>query len=778
MFPQSHMPSSPTRSKTSKRHRSSLSDIVPVVAPLTLEQLPVFHIESSNTSGAAAKQDVDGGEIHHDWNDVKSRINNKLGSATSMKATRLNSSTTTYTGSRLGRVRSINKAADLSNQIEEMRSEQLQRKKVREKLKRSRTRRNLEIESLKDHTKLYNVTHTVIHPEWASKRIWDYVVLLLVFYTSIQIPMLLAFPDLVEYNFISYTVDGIFIIDFFLCFRTAYLKPDYTYEIEPAEIFKQYMRTWFWFDAPACLPIDMFVPRGSRELEMVSRALKLPRVMRLAKLFKFLNKLSKFQYANTVKIMKFIFMIMLVAHWTGCLFFFLMHMENQFGYGTWMEDNWGLIVEGDDIGNRYIILFYTAFLMLLGEGIGPVTGLEKLYATLALLIGTIVTAVIVGNVSFVVSNQNSLKYQHQSRIDRITDEMRALNIPQKLLQRTLDYYDYLWRRHRTFDPRQLRFVSELSPTLQKEILLHLNREVILNCDFFREVSNRCILRLLFSFQSAVYIHDDFIAEEGEMAEALILMTHGTASVVRGESLMPLSLLHPGDYFGEKALLLDHRNATSVIAQTNCDTRVLHKNEFKEIVKEFPELREAILKQSEHLDVSEYDTHMQRHRNLRTASRRKLHLHETHLKHTSSSSVESGEGKSSIGSRIDEHIDTISELNDKFEQRFQDISKSQMVLSTQMGQLFRLISSNNGLSSKTERKPKLPSRTKSSIRREQKGEEEESEALAMDAAATTATTATAGRDDTNAPPPGSPPLPDMDQRRSERHIGRAHGKITL
>ena len=70
--------------------------------------------------------------------------------------------------------------------------------------------------------------------------------------------------------------------------------------------------------------------------------------------------------------------------------------------------------------------------------------------------GTIVTAVIVGNVSFVVSNQNSTSFQYQSKIDMITDEMRALHLPSELQDRTLAYYDYLWNRHRTFDPGKIQ----------------------------------------------------------------------------------------------------------------------------------------------------------------------------------------------------------------------------------------------------------------------------------------------------------------------------------
>ena len=75
--------------------------------------------------------------------------------------------------------------------------------------------------------------------------------------------------------------------------------------------------------------------------------------------------------------------------------------------------------------------------------------------------------------------------------------------------------------------------------------------------------------------------------------------------------MPVSLLKPGDYFGEKSLLMHHRNAISVIAIDNCDTRVLEKVDFEDLTIDFPELRESILKNSDHMDVTEYDSHTRR-----------------------------------------------------------------------------------------------------------------------------------------------------------------------
>ena len=41
--------------------------------------------------------------------------------------------------------------------------------------------------------------------------------------------------------------------------------------------------------------------------------------------------------------------------------------------------------------------------------------------------------------------------------------------------------------NRTFDPTGNRFTEDLSPTLRTEILLHMNRDVIVHCSFLENV---------------------------------------------------------------------------------------------------------------------------------------------------------------------------------------------------------------------------------------------------------------------------------------------------
>ena len=61
------------------------------------------------------------------------------------------------------------------------------------------------------------------------------------------------------------------------------------------------------------------------------RLLKMPRLLRLGRLFKYIER---FKYAGYEDSQIHISDIILIAHWVGCAFFFIMNMNDVDGRGT------------------------------------------------------------------------------------------------------------------------------------------------------------------------------------------------------------------------------------------------------------------------------------------------------------------------------------------------------------------------------------------------------------------------------------------------------------
>ena len=86
--------------------------------------------------------------------------------------------------------------------------------------------------------------------------------------------------------------------------------------------------------------------------------------------------------------------------------------------------------------------------------------------------------------------------------------------------------------------------------------------------------------------------DKVLAKQGEIGHEFFLVLDGHVTVLDGRR--PIAQLHPGDFFGEIALL-DGRPRTATV-RTDGITRLLvvgHR-EFYSLMDEFPEVRDVVL----------------------------------------------------------------------------------------------------------------------------------------------------------------------------------------
>ena len=94
--------------------------------------------------------------------------------------------------------------------------------------------------------------------------------------------------------------------------------------------------------------------------------------------------------------------------------------------------------------------------------------------------------------------------------------------------------------------------------------------------------------------------DEFVIKEGEAGETMFLIINGTVSVLKGvgeeaSREIELARIGVGDYFGEMALFEDAVRSASIKASEDSRFLVLHKQEFTEIVREYPQIALHICK---------------------------------------------------------------------------------------------------------------------------------------------------------------------------------------
>jgi len=94
--------------------------------------------------------------------------------------------------------------------------------------------------------------------------------------------------------------------------------------------------------------------------------------------------------------------------------------------------------------------------------------------------------------------------------------------------------------------------------------------------------------------------DDTVIKEGETGETMFLILKGNVSVIKGEGKeggqeIELARIGTGDYFGEMALFEDAVRSATIRTAEDSRFLVLHKREFTEIVREYPQIALHICK---------------------------------------------------------------------------------------------------------------------------------------------------------------------------------------
>jgi len=83
-----------------------------------------------------------------------------------------------------------------------------------------------------------------------------------------------------------------------------------------------------------------------------------------------------------------------------------------------------------------------------------------------------------------------------------------------------------------------------------------------------------------------------VIQEGDPGETMYLIIRGEVSVIKGlgsDNEIELDRIREGDYFGEMALFENIARTASIRTETPSRLLILHKQEFKEIVREYPQI---------------------------------------------------------------------------------------------------------------------------------------------------------------------------------------------
>ncbi|CAL8329685.1 unnamed protein product [Merluccius merluccius] len=448
--------------------------------------------------------------------------------------------------------------------------------------------------------------HIILH-YCLFKTTWDWVILILTFYTAIMVPYNVSFKtkqNNVTWLVVDSIVDVIFLVDIVLNFHTTFVGPAGEVISDPKLIRMNYVKTWFVIDLLSCLPYDVINAFENVD-EGISSLFSSLKVVRLLRLGRVARKLDHYIEYGAAVLLLLVCVFGLAAHWLACIWFSIGDYEViDEDTNSVRMDSW-LYLLGEAVGTPYrfnmtgagrweggpskdsvyITSLYFTMTSLTSIGFGniaPTTDGEKVFAVAMMMIGSLLYATIFGNVTTIFQQMYANTNRYHEMLNSVRDFLKLYQVPKGLSERVMDYIVSTWSMSRGIDTDK---VLQICPKdMRADICVHLNRKVFKEHPAFRLASDGCLRALAMEFQTVHSAPGDLIAHAGESVDSLFFVVSGSLEVIQDDEVV--AILGKGDVFGDvfwKELTLAQACA-NVRALTYCDLHIIKRNALLKVLE--------------------------------------------------------------------------------------------------------------------------------------------------------------------------------------------------
>ncbi|XP_043270708.1 potassium voltage-gated channel subfamily H member 8 isoform X3 [Venturia canescens] len=429
------------------------------------------------------------------------------------------------------------------------------------------------------------------------KSCWDWLILIATFYVAVVVPYNASFINTDRPTMVSdVVVEGLFIFDIILNFRTTYVSRKGKLVIKGKSIAINYVKTWFFVDLLAALPFDLLyasdVYSGEESGHSHIHLVKLTRLLRLARL---LQKMDRYSQYSAMILTLLMLSFTLVAHWLACVWYVIAEKERirndkdwdldfEIGWIHTLADRLKIPVQNVTHTESYITALYFTCSSLTSVGFGNVsanTTPEKIFSICTMLIGALMHAVVFGNVTAIIQRMYSRKSLYQTKWRDLKDFLALHQIPDKLKQRMQDYFQTTWSLNHGIDIHET--LKEFPEELRGDVSMHLHRE-ILSLPIFETSSQGCLKLLSLHIRSNFCAPEEYLIRKGDALSYIYYLCNGSMEVEQNN--MVVAILGKGDLVGcDITMHLQHGSngggggsggggSTDVVVKSSCDVKAL------------------------------------------------------------------------------------------------------------------------------------------------------------------------------------------------------------
>ncbi|KAM4541205.1 voltage-gated delayed rectifier potassium channel KCNH5 [Fundulus diaphanus] len=448
--------------------------------------------------------------------------------------------------------------------------------------------------------------HIILH-YCTFKTTWDWVILILTFYTAIMVPYNVSFKtkqNNIVWLVLDSVVDVIFLVDIVLNFHTTFVGPGGEVISDPKLIRMNYLKTWFVIDLLSCLPYDIINAFENVD-EGISSLFSSLKVVRLLRLGRVARKLDHYLEYGAAVLVLLVCVFGLVAHWLACIWYSIGDYEvideatNTIKMDSWLyqlalsigspyrynASGSGQWEGGPGKDSLYITSLYFTMTSLTTIGFGniaPTTDGEKIFSVAMMMVGSLLYATIFGNVTTIFQQMYANTNRYHEMLNNVRDFLKLYQVPKGLSERVMDYIVSTWSMSKGIDTEKV--LSICPKDMRADICVHLNRKVFNEHPAFRLASDGCLRSLAVEFQTIHCAPGDLIYHAGESVDTLCFVVSGSLEVIQDDEV--IAILGKGDVFGDvfwKETTLAHACA-NVRALTYCDLHIISREALLKVLE--------------------------------------------------------------------------------------------------------------------------------------------------------------------------------------------------
>ena len=289
------------------------------------------------------------------------------------------------------------------------------------------------------------------------------------------------------------------------------------------------------------------------------------KMLRLIKFWPLVKLLSllKVSWLNAIRILEVIFYYFIFAHMMTCLMILMMYIPKTFNE-SWVRripypqvDIYGART-GDDMtgvtnSDIYIAGLYVTYMTLSHVTMGDISAVninERILTTIYVAFSLHLYVVLFASITSMVSDlAKSLQATLQHKYESLLSTIRGNNLPEELLKRIKDYFDYLWLESKGIATDHL---DGLPDGIRSDIQMILYKKALDNGFLFKGTRGTLDRRVAMSFFKLAKIKKcmkgDIIIKAGSNCTKTVLLLEGELALI-GVPNSRVGMLKPGLFFG-------------------------------------------------------------------------------------------------------------------------------------------------------------------------------------------------------------------------------------